>query len=224
MPDTDYIEYPHWRDVPAAEWKWRHFSPAEMACRGTGKIKVRRALMDKLEALRRKLGNKPILVTSGYRSPEHNAAVGGAPRSKHMLGEAADVMMANHDPHAFEEAARAVGFRGFGYYQVNGFMHIDLGPERSWGEPWPDAAPTFDREQPPGRASLSESRTMKTVGVTGVVGAITAAAPAIPVARDAVETVQNNPSGTLIVVGLLLVAAAGAFAYFRWDDWRAKRR
>lgn len=33
----------------------------------------------------------PIRITSGYRSPALNAAVGGAPSSKHMIGEAADV-------------------------------------------------------------------------------------------------------------------------------------
>ena len=45
--------------------------------------------------------------------------------------------MANHDPEAFEAAARAVGFRGFGFYPRSGFIHIDLGPARSWGERFP---------------------------------------------------------------------------------------
>ena len=38
---------------------------------------------------------------------------------------------------AFEAAARAVGFLSFGYYPRSGFMHIDLGPARSWGDPFP---------------------------------------------------------------------------------------
>ena len=33
----------------------------------------------------------PIHVTSGYRSPAVNKAVGGARNSQHMLGEAADI-------------------------------------------------------------------------------------------------------------------------------------
>ena len=32
--------YSHWRDVPAATWRWPNFSPAEIACRGTGKLLV----------------------------------------------------------------------------------------------------------------------------------------------------------------------------------------
>ena len=39
----------------------------------------------------RQLYGAPIMVTSGYRSPAVNAAVGGAAHSQHMLGEAADI-------------------------------------------------------------------------------------------------------------------------------------
>ena len=87
------------------------------------------AALDKLQALRDRLG-KPLIVRSAYRSPEHNRAVGGAPASKHMLGTAFDISMANHDPAQFEATARAVGFRGFGRYPRSGFMDIDLGPAR----------------------------------------------------------------------------------------------
>jgi len=86
--------------------------------------------MDKLQSLRNRLG-KPRIVRSAYRSPEHNRAVSGATRSKHMDGTAFDIAMSNHDPATFAEAARAVGFLGFGTYPRSGFMHIDLGPARS---------------------------------------------------------------------------------------------
>jgi hypothetical protein len=33
---------------------------------------------------------KPMIVNSGYRSPEHNASVGGRPGSAHVLCQAAD--------------------------------------------------------------------------------------------------------------------------------------
>ena len=134
--------YSHWRDVPAAAWRWPNFSPAEIACRGTGKLLVNEAALDELQALRLRLG-KPLIIRSAYRSPEHNRAVGGAKASKHMEGIAFDVAMANHDPEAFEAAARAIGFKGFGFYPRSGFIHIDLGPARSWGERFPKRATAF---------------------------------------------------------------------------------
>ena len=35
----------------------------------------------------------PTIVSSGYRSPELNAAIGGAPRSQHQRGEAVDLVI-----------------------------------------------------------------------------------------------------------------------------------
>ena len=43
-----------------------------------------------LEQVRSLLGNLPILISSGYRSPELNRAVGGSKGSQHMLAQAAD--------------------------------------------------------------------------------------------------------------------------------------
>ena len=86
--------YDHWRDVPESAWRWTNFSPAEIACRGTGKLLVNEPALDKLQALRDQLG-KPLIVRSAYRSPEHNRAVGGATRSKHMDGAAFDIAMTN---------------------------------------------------------------------------------------------------------------------------------
>ena len=85
MPTTTYT---HFRDVPESAWRWPSFSPAEIACRGTGAIKINTEAMDKLQSLRNRLG-KPLIVRSAYRSPSHNRAVGGAPASKHMLAQSA---------------------------------------------------------------------------------------------------------------------------------------
>lgn len=43
-----------------------------------------------LDPLREAYG-KPIIVTSGYRCPKLNKAVGGAAKSQHMKGQAADI-------------------------------------------------------------------------------------------------------------------------------------
>lgn len=43
-----------------------------------------------MENVRRLLGNFPIIVTSGYRNPTVNRAVGGVSNSDHALGYAVD--------------------------------------------------------------------------------------------------------------------------------------
>ena len=43
-----------------------------------------------MEAVRVRLGGAPISISSGYRSPELNAAIGGSKTSQHTKGEAAD--------------------------------------------------------------------------------------------------------------------------------------
>jgi hypothetical protein len=50
-----------------------------------------RRVAELLQVLRNKIG-KPIIINSGYRSPELNARIGGAQNSDHMRGEAADII------------------------------------------------------------------------------------------------------------------------------------
>jgi hypothetical protein len=45
-----------------------------------------------LESVRECLGGLPIHVNSGFRCPELNKAIGGAPDSRHMVGLAADIV------------------------------------------------------------------------------------------------------------------------------------
>ena len=132
--------------------------------------------------------DRPLIVCSAFRSPEHNRAVGGAKRSKHMDGAAFDIAMTNHDPNVFEEAARAVGFVGFGFYREprNNFMHIDLGPKRTWGSRWPVLTPAFTPE-PPAQKPLAKSRTMKGGGAAGVA---TVGAAGVEMIRDAATETQ----------------------------------
>jgi hypothetical protein len=80
-------------------------SPAEIACRGNGSIKINEEALDCLQTLRDLLG-KPMIVLSGYRSPEYNRRVGGARASKHMEGTAFDISIANHEPVSFEARRR----------------------------------------------------------------------------------------------------------------------
>ena len=221
------LSFPTWRDVPEKAWRWSSFSPAEIACRGTGAIKINTEAMDKLQALRDRLG-KPLIVRSAYRSPEHNRAVGGATRSKHMDGAAFDIAMSNHDPVAFEAAAREVGFLGFGFYPRSGFMHVDIGPARHWGERFPIRATAFAEETQPAREVLADSRTMKGGGAAGVA---TLGAAGVEVTQQVLSETQeailplvpylDTLRWVFIAVALVGVAVT---IYARLDDWKRGRR
>ena len=52
---------------------------------------IQRLIVEVLDPLREAYG-KPIRVTSGFRSPELNKAVGGSRTSDHMTGCAADIV------------------------------------------------------------------------------------------------------------------------------------
>lgn len=58
-----------------------------------------RILAEGLERARTVLGNFPLFVTSGYRSPVINAAVGGSRYSYHQRGLAADFIMTKVTPY-----------------------------------------------------------------------------------------------------------------------------
>jgi zinc D-Ala-D-Ala carboxypeptidase len=225
-PETQKV-LSHFSEFDTRSWRWKNFSPAEIACRGTGKLLINEPALDKLQALRDRLG-KPLIVRSAYRSPEHNRAVGGASRSKHLDCLAFDIAMANHDPVAFETAAREVGFLGFGFYPRSGFMHIDLGPERKWGEKFPIRAVPFAPEALPAREVLVESRTLRGAGTAG---AATMGAASVELAQEVLAEAQGAvlplvpylDSLRWLFIALALAGIA-ATIYARLDDWRKGRR
>jgi zinc D-Ala-D-Ala carboxypeptidase len=201
--------FQHYSRVPPAEWPWKSFSPREIACKGTGKLTYDTDAMDRLQALRDNLG-KPLILRSAYRSPEHNKRVGGATNSNHMQGIAFDIAIANHDPHILEAAARAVGFRGFGYYPKSGFLHVDTGRERSWGTPWPPSETTWPVEAPLQPETLAEDREAQAAAGAGVAGAAVVAIEHLPV----VSTLLGGlaPHAQLVAI----VAAAAFIGFLLW--------
>jgi hypothetical protein len=145
-----------------------------------------------------------------------------------MDGIAFDIAMANHDPVAFEVAAREVGFLGFGYYPRSGFMHIDLGPARQWGEAFAMRASAFAVEVPPAREVLSESRTLRGTGTAGVA---TLGAAGVEVAQAVLAETQSAILplmpylDTLRWVFIALALAGIAVAVWaRVDDWTRGQR
>ena len=122
--------FEHYSQVPKELWRWKNFTPKEIACQGTGELLLVPHALDSLQILR-KLINKPLYINSAYRSPLHNARIGGAPKSSHKEGRAFDISLRNQDRGELYEAAKIAGFTGFGI-NYKTFMHIDKGRDRQW--------------------------------------------------------------------------------------------
>jgi hypothetical protein len=81
-----------------------------------------------LEPLRTLIG-VPLLVTSGYRSPALNKAIGGAKNSQHILGQAADT---HCNKYTVEQLYQLVKKSGLPFDQLiqefNSWVHISYVP------------------------------------------------------------------------------------------------
>lgn len=93
--------------------------------------------MWKLEALRHALGGRPLGIASGFRSHGCNRLVGGAARSRHLFGDAADIDRGRHSLCTIARQARHHGFAGIygpGYPRHDEHVHVD-GAGISWRAP-----------------------------------------------------------------------------------------
>ena len=88
-------------------------------------------LVKQLQFLRDYTG-RAITINSGYRSPEHNAKVGGSQTSQHLLGKAADITIEGLKPtevYRIIEDLIDMGEMlqgGLGLYEEKGFVHYDI--------------------------------------------------------------------------------------------------
>jgi LAS superfamily LD-carboxypeptidase LdcB len=105
-----------------------------------------------LMRIQQKFG-KQLTVISAYRSTEKQARLFAAAvqkygsekaarkkvappgSSKHEGGTALDISWSGYpsNRNEFIQFATEAGFKGIGLYTSDGFVHIDLGPERQWG-------------------------------------------------------------------------------------------
>lgn len=85
-------------------------------------------LANGLEDVRELLG-QPIHVTSGYRCPSLNAAIGGAKHSAHMAGYAADFVCSGFTPVQIVKAIARSGISFDQCIQEGTWVHISFDPE-----------------------------------------------------------------------------------------------
>ena len=117
-----------------------HFNAREFRC-SCGKSHetlIASELVDKLEQLYTALNCSKIIVTSGYRCPEHDKAVGGTSSGQHTKGTAADVCCYGHDGQPISSKtvcckAQDLGFTGIANitssYQ---YTHLDVRTSGKW--------------------------------------------------------------------------------------------
>lgn len=117
-----------------------HFNAREFRC-SCGKSHetlLASELVDKLEALYATLNCSKIIVTSGYRCPEHDKAVGGTSSGQHTKGTAADVCCYGQDGQPISSKtvcckAQDLGFTGIANitssYQ---YTHLDVRASAKW--------------------------------------------------------------------------------------------
>lgn len=115
-----------------------NFRVREFRCKdGSNVIFVDTELVELLQKIRDHF-NRPVTITSAYRTVSHNKAVGGSPKSQHLYGMAADIQVADTPPEFVAQYAETLlsGRGGIGLYpkkagRAKGWVHVDVRKNKS---------------------------------------------------------------------------------------------
>lgn len=103
-----------------------NFRVREFACSdGSDPIFIDSELVNTLQKIRNHF-KKPVTITSAYRTPSRNKAVGGTIYSQHLYGRAADIKVDGVSPTNVAAYAETLlpTYGGIGIYDT--FTHIDV--------------------------------------------------------------------------------------------------
>jgi uncharacterized protein YcbK (DUF882 family) len=113
----------------------KDFHLSEFACKDGTPVPEQyyenvKKVAENLQVLRDAIGEPVFISGSGYRTPEHNKKVGGAPKSQHLTASAADISVKSLTPKQLAaKIERLIKDRkmkqgGIGIYP--GFVHYDI--------------------------------------------------------------------------------------------------
>jgi hypothetical protein len=107
-------------------------------CRGFGEtVEMAPELLDAILSAARHFESRRTTIISGYRSPKFNDTLAKkgrrvASESRHMKGQAVDFRLDTAPADQLGPWLRSHFSGGVGTYRADNFVHIDIGPERSW--------------------------------------------------------------------------------------------
>ena len=117
--------------MPDDKYTLKYFNLAEFRCKCCGQAIMDAAFLARLDRARERAG-VPMQITSGYRCPRHNAAVGST-SINHTSGKAADILAPNGPVRGkILRGLYQAGFRRIGV--AKDFIHADItdGVESCW--------------------------------------------------------------------------------------------
>lgn len=115
----------------------KNFQYKEFDCHGSGCCSttiIDEKLVEYVQRIRDHFG-KPVTITSPYRCEVHNRRVGGATKSYHMQGKAADIVVQGVSSREVAKYAESIGILGIGLYETSAdgyFTHIDTRTTKSF--------------------------------------------------------------------------------------------
>lgn len=122
MPLEEYSLFNQSTHQISKHFKVREFAQKDFRC---DKVIVDRELIDVLEDIRAQF-NKPVIVTSGYRTPEYNAKIGGVKNSQHTKGTAADIKVSDIQASWVQKYLKDKYPDKYGIGSYSTFTHIDV--------------------------------------------------------------------------------------------------
>ena len=103
----------------------KYFNRGEFECSHTHTCEMDQDFIDKLNKLREEFG-KPLIINSGYRSPEHPIEYVKQSPGAHASGKACDISVSRADALKLLELALKLGFTGYGLNQKGSSRYIHL--------------------------------------------------------------------------------------------------